>query len=59
MYEAETGNASHETTVTTRHYLIEAPSLQQAKRKVVDDLKRLGGETWPDHLAIARGDDPT
>jgi hypothetical protein len=57
MYEAETGNAPNLDLGNKRTYYIEAKSMHAAERQVADDLRRVGGNTWPDHVAIARGDD--
>lgn len=57
MFEAQYGLAPYESTETLRGYDIQAPSAKLARRKVADRLREIGGGDWPDHLAIARGDD--
>jgi hypothetical protein len=58
MFEAQYELAPYETTDTSRSYDIEAVSAKLARREVADRLGEIGGATWPEHLAISRGDDP-
>ena len=58
VFEAQYGLAPCESTETSRGYDIEAPSAKLARRAVADRLHEIGGDDWPDHLPIARGDDP-